>query len=88
MTRRFLIHEITKLDSPLHLSRLSPGVKRIKEAYNKILQAFTETCINSLMFSANISHFSIKNDLTKQLDWKIPQEEIFADSKVEVWQLY
>ena len=35
------------------------------------------------MFSDNVSHFSIKNDFIKQLDWKIPLEEIFADSKVE-----
>ena len=36
------------------------------------------------MFSDNVSHFSIKNDFTKQLHWKIPLDEIFADSKVEV----
>ena len=35
------------------------------------------------LFSGNVSHFSIKNDFIKQLDWKIPQEEIFTESKVE-----
>ena len=83
MTSRFLIRETTKLDFPLHLPCLSSGVKRIKAYNKKILQAFTETCINSSMFSGNISHFSIKNGLIKQLDWKTPQEEIFADTKVE-----
>ena len=83
MTSRFLIRKITKLDFPLHLSSLSSGVKPIKTYNKKILQTFTETCINRSMFAGNISHFSIKNGLIKQLHWKIPQEEIFPDSKVE-----
>ena len=80
MTPRFLIRETTKLDSPLFSARIVSsvsGVKRIKEACNKI-------GIYRSLFSGNVSHFSIKNDFIKQLDWNISQEEIFADSKVEV----